>query len=250
MINKSMLALACGDSYGSHFEYDGLMGITFDIKKLPNKPKTIKITDDTKMAVILLNHYMKNETIDISKLFEEYREWAKRDGYADGIGTHTRTVLLEGETNKDSQGNGALMRVIPFGIQLIADGYSFKDVILLMNQDSSITHKNKTIFTANKLCLDIALNGLKVLGQQEYEDLLSRIHLGNTAWVIHSLYIVIEALKRDYGFVEGFKYIVSKGGDTDTNCAIYGAIRGFEYDIRKEIDIYAFLPKDFIKRIV
>ena len=37
-MNKYLLALACGDSYGSAYEYEGLSGIKFDIKKLPKKP--------------------------------------------------------------------------------------------------------------------------------------------------------------------------------------------------------------------
>ena len=31
MINRSLLALACGDSYGSRYEMDGLMGDRFSI---------------------------------------------------------------------------------------------------------------------------------------------------------------------------------------------------------------------------
>ena len=35
---------------------------------------------------------------------------------------------------------------------------------------------------------------------------------------------------------------MSNGGDTDTNCAIYGAIKGYNDDINKEINIADFLP--------
>ncbi|MBT5934607.1 MAG: hypothetical protein HOG88_04590 [Sulfurimonas sp.] len=48
------------------------------------------------------------------------------------------------------------MRVIPFGVELVKDGYSFEAAVSLMNQDSAITHKNETIFMANRLALDIA----------------------------------------------------------------------------------------------
>jgi len=59
LVNQSLLALACGDSYGSYFEMDGLIGVTDNIKKLPNKSVTPTITDDTKMAKILLKHYIQ-----------------------------------------------------------------------------------------------------------------------------------------------------------------------------------------------
>jgi ADP-ribosylglycohydrolase len=41
-------------------------------------------------------------------------------------------------------------------------------------------------------------------------------------------------------FLTGFKYIVSTGGDTDTNCAIFGAIFGYKKDITQELDIDKF----------
>lgn len=240
-MNNSLLALACGDSYGSHYEYDGLVGCTFDIKKLPNIPVFPNITDDTKMAMILLRHYFQNRTIHTTSLFYEYQNWAIKDGDKDGIGMHTRAVLINRKKNKDSQGNGALMRVIPLGVQLIEDGYSFEESAELMNTDAAITHENETIFMANRISLDMAVNGIKVLEKEEYKDLLSKLHYGYTAWVVHTLFIVIETLKKGFDFLDGFKYIVSKGGDTDTNCAIYGAIKGCKSDIAQKIKISDFL---------
>jgi len=242
-INNSLLALACGDSYGSCYERDGLVGVKFDVNILPDKPKIPIVTDDTKMATILLKHYKKYNGIDVEKLFLEYKYWARTEGYKDGIGIHTRAVLLEGKADKDSQGNGALMRVIPFGAELISDGYSFKEAVCLMNIDSAITHKNTSVFMANKLCLDITINGIEAVNKKEYQGLLSNLYSGDTAWVLHTLYIVIETLQKELNFLDGFKYIVSQGGDTDTNCAIYGAIKGGLDNISTELDILDFISK-------
>ena len=247
MLNQSLLALACGDSYGSYFKRDGLMGVTYNIEKLPNKSVTPMITDDTKMAMILLKHYITHKNISTEKLSEEYRIWARTDGQKDTIGMHTYSVLVRNEKNKNSQGNGALMRVIPFEIELIKDGYSFEEAVTLINQDSAITHKNETIFMANRLTLDITINGIKVLRKDAYKNILSKLCPGYTAWVINSLYIVIKTLKMNLFFVDGFKYIVSQGGDTDTNCAIYGAIRGSIEDIRDSVNILDFLTMDVLK---
>ena len=235
--NNSLIALACGDSYGSHFEFDGLFGAKFSIYSLPNVPKFPNITDDTKMATILYRHYAKYGTIKEDILLNAYRYWAKTDGDKDGIGIHTEEVLLKNKTDKNSQGNGALMRNIPFALKLMEDGYSFEKAVELMNIDSSLTHSNEIIFLANKLALDLALNGIKILDKDEYKPILSKLHYGDTAWVIHSLYIVIEALKTKRKFLSAFKYITSQGGDTDTNCAIFGAIYGYRKDISKELDV-------------
>jgi ADP-ribosylglycohydrolase len=66
--NNSLLALACGDSYGSHYEMEGLIGARFEVDKLPSKPLYPNITDDTKMATILLNHYLKGISKNPNKL--------------------------------------------------------------------------------------------------------------------------------------------------------------------------------------
>ena len=247
MLSKSLLALACGDSYGSYFEMMGLQGTTFDIEKLPNKPVEIKITDDTKMAIILLKHYRKYKSIKADILFKDYRHWALTDGKTDGIGWHTKQILVDKSKDKDSQGNGALMRNIPFGLELIKDGYSFDEAVDIMNKESAITHKNETIFITNRLALDLAINGIEVLEYPIYKGILSKLEYGDTAWVVHSLYIIIEALKKNLSFIDGFKYIVAQGSDTDTNCAIYGAIRGYKEDISKVVDINEFLPLAIIK---
>jgi len=246
MTNLSLLALACGDSYGSSYEMLGLQGETFDIKKLPNIPPKSSITDDTKMATILLKHYKKYKTIKYNILLNSYKEWAKKDGYADGIGIHTNLALNDDCHSKDSQGNGALMRNIPTGVEIIQDGYSFDEAVSMINQESALTHKNKTIFITNQLALDLAVNGLRVLSKPEYKDILSILKYGNTAWVVYSLYIVIQTLKKELSFIDGFKYIVSLGGDTDTNCAVYGAIKGCHEDIRESLNIYDFLPIEIL----
>jgi len=166
-INLSLLALPCGDSYGSHYEYEGLCGVTFKIRSLPMKPIKPNITDDTKMSIILLRHYNENRTLNEVKLLEEYKLWANTSGLDDGIGQHTYDLLVKNKRDKNSQGNGALMRVIPFGVQLIQDGYSFNEA--------------------------------------------------------------------------GFKYIVSHGGDTDTNCAIFEVVNEYNKDVRKSLAIEDFL---------
>ncbi|MDF1878417.1 ADP-ribosylglycohydrolase family protein [Sulfurimonas sp. SAG-AH-194-C20] len=248
-MNKSLIALACGDSYGSYFEMAGLMGTTFDAKLLPNKPVNVRITDDTKMANILLKHYLKYKKIKPKVLVGEYRHWANLYGARDGIGIHTSKVLNNQSSDKDSEGNGALMRNIPYALELIKDGYSFEETVIRMNEESALTHENKTIFMANRLALDLALHGISVLEKVIHKDILAKVMLGSTAWVLNTLYIVIQTLKKEFDYLDGFKYIVAAGGDTDTNCAIYAAIKSYKNDINKSIDIEEFLTKKIIHEL-
>lgn len=70
------------------------------------------------MAKILLKHYLKYNAVLEDKLLLEYIHWVKTSGYDDGIGIYTKNILLHNKVNKDSQGNGALMRNIPFALKL------------------------------------------------------------------------------------------------------------------------------------
>jgi hypothetical protein len=73
-----------------------------------------------------------------------------------------------------------------------------------MNIDSLITHANETIFLANKIALDLAINSLKILEKDIYKNYLDKLKYGQIAWVVHSLYIGIEVLKRKRKFLTGF----------------------------------------------
>jgi len=142
------------------------------------------------------------------------------------------------------------MRVIPYGLKLIEDGYSFEEAVKFMNADSALTHANETIFMANRFCLDVALHRVEqARHKEEYHAFLESCTSGHTAWVKHTLYTVIQALTKESSFLEGFKFIVSQGGDTDTNCAIYGAIKGYRENIAEEIDITDFLTEEHLHLI-
>jgi ADP-ribosylglycohydrolase len=91
---------------------------------------------------------------------------------------------------------------------------------------------------ANRLCIDIALNGLEVMDKSEYRELLTSLKPGYSAWVIHTLHDVLDVLKMDLSVHEGFKELVSRGGDTDTNCAIYGAICGYTNVLKVDLNKY------------
>jgi ADP-ribosylglycohydrolase len=81
----------------------------------------------------------------------------------------------------------------------------------------------------------------------EYSELLASLKPGYSAWVIHTLHDVLDVLKMDLSVHEGFKELVSRGGDTDTNCAIYGAVRGYNKVLG--IQLGKYLNDDFLKML-
>jgi len=222
---KSLFFLKEGDKYGSPYEERGLVGEKFNITKLPNKPEG-KETDDSKMASIAFR-YARSDFFDIKAIKEEYIKWAKDEGADDGIGYQTEAALLGNFVDDKGQGNGSLMRCIPYMLLLHKKGYSLSSIREMMTAEASITHPNKEVLRLNFTFFLIALRGdlqpLKFL-PEEYKV---KIKAGHSAWMYYTAFIVIEALKKNFkNHYQGFKYITSFGGDTDTNCAVYGAIRG------------------------
>ena len=106
------------------------------------------------------------------------------------------------------------------------------------HRDAAGSVHPEVIRITNRLCLDVVLNGLSVLEKKEYADIVAKLKRGYSAWVIHTVYDVLEVLKMDLGILEGFKELVSRGGDTDTNCAIYGAICGYCDELEVDLDDY------------
>ena len=121
---------------------------------------------------------------------------------------------------------------------LYEEGMPFEDAVSLVNRDAALTHDNNVIRITNCFCLDIAVNGMRVLEKPEYQALLSTLRQGHSAWVIYTLHDVLEVLKMDLSILNGFKELVSRGGDTDTNCAIYGAVRGYKKSFELSLDDY------------
>ena len=224
---NSLYYLELGDIYGSPFEMRGIRGETFDLNELPLMPIGLP-TDDTKMAKIAYSFAQKCDKekgiyLDIKGIKEEYIKWAREYGDEDGIGVQTEYALLYNSINKESQGNGSLMRCIPYMLLLNEKGFNDEEIFEMMREETTLTHPNKEVIEMNEVFYKIAKN--KVINLQNIN--VTKIKYGKTAWIYYTAFIVIEALNKDFErIIDGFRYITALGGDTDTNCAIYGAIRG------------------------
>ncbi len=232
---SSLFALSIGDAYGEPFENRGLWGHTFDFDSLPKKI-TGKITDDSIMAA--LAYLVTTESgMDIETLKKSYKKWAETDGAIHNIGIQTEDALLNGKLRKDGQGNGALMRTVPYALKLYEFGFSKEEIYDFIKMENAITHPNEEVSKLSFLFFNIALDGnLKPLYDPFFEDVVGKFEKGYTAWMYHSAFIVVETIKRKFDFINSLRYIVSQGGDTDTNCAIFGAIYGANR--YPEIDFY------------
>ncbi len=206
-------------------------------------------TDDSEMALTLARALVSRGVFDPSTIGQAYVRWA-RSGPFD-IGGTTRAgiaALSEGRAAwSDSQSNGALMRVSPIGI--FADG----DPVLaarLAAEDARLTHPHPVCQaasaafaaavargvaggTADEMCAAAELHagdgdGAKLVRQRlalarryEPENFEHRI-----GWVLTAFQNAFHHLMQGTPVAAAVPETVARGGDTDTNAAICGALLG------------------------
>jgi ADP-ribosylglycohydrolase/protein-tyrosine phosphatase len=222
-----------GDAYGVGFEFLQPAEIA---KKYPHPPVTSvggvdfdfapgEFSDDTEMTLLTLASLQREGHVDIVKIKQLYTLWAH---IAKDIGFQTRAALIDDIYDLDGEGNGALMRILPVAAYM-HDILKW-DIVKIRHEIariSTITHDNYTIHTINNFFID-CMFGLPL---ESYSNLIESFNAtnGNTAWVMNTARIVYKVyLLGEMPLMEGFWKIIQFGGDTDTACAIYGALRGYQ----------------------
>lgn len=226
----SLLGQAIADAYGVRFECMTAEAIkasfvTPPLKSLGGGPFHFaagSFSDDTEMAILTLYSLMQKGCVDTEHLKMLYRTWAL---HANDVGIQTQKALLGGVISPDAEGNGALMRILPSVAYMHLEWHQeplfIKEAI---QKISALTHDTPNIHAINNFFIDLLLE----------EDLSEHTTLiktflqttGASGWVMNTARIVYQTfLKKELTFLEGLWEIISYGGDTDTACAIYGALR-------------------------
>ncbi len=204
-----------------------------------------EVTDDTQMAYCL--HLALQDANGWSReaARKRYLEWMATDPPDIGEATYD---ALTGNPNPESQGNGALMRVLP--IALWAASHPDFDWQIAAREDAAITHPHSICGEANMVFVHALLTAMQpdisaekifmsVLEFAEARHLSAELrqtllaaatrpdydgeHIG---WVRIALQGAFYQLLRATSFRETMIDVVSAGGDTDTNAAITGALLG------------------------
>ncbi|MDQ7825699.1 MAG: inositol monophosphatase family protein [Candidatus Eremiobacteraeota bacterium] len=220
-------------------------------------------TDDSEMALMLARTLVKRGTYDPDETAKAYVYW--HDSGPFDMGTTTRWALsaLKSSTGekalsvasreafRDSQANGSLMRVSPLGIW----GWDLapEELAACARQDSSLTHQNQVcqdacaVFTvaiaraiaagggaeevyrfaegfAEKNACAPVLETLRNAAKEPPKDLTKQM-----GWVLLAFQNAFYQLLHAENMEEGVVDTVMRGGDTDTNAAIAGALLGALY---------------------
>ena len=220
-------------------------------------------TDDSEMALALARSLAHEEAYSADAVANAYVSWSRSDPF--DIGNTVRTACRHGAlavdrgldvaeamrtgANPDSQANGALMRISPVGII----GYrSEAQAIAWAVEDARLTHPHPVCLAANAAFVAAIAAGIR--GAEAPETMLdaarraardrpdsvqvlqrldaaessapARMDAEQMGWVLHALQNAFFELLNAPSFEAGLVATVGRGGDTDTNAAIAGALLG------------------------
>lgn len=208
-------------------------------------------TDDSEMALLLARMLVEQGTYNCEAALETYKYWLSSDPFDCGM---TIAAGLQGQPNLDSQANGALMRISPLGI--FGSTRPLEQVVDWARQDASITHPNLVCQQVNALfvmaishviqisispeslyqCIadwaeeitvePTVMNAIQGALETPPED-----YLQQQGWVLIAFQNALWQLLHAPNLEEGVVDSVMRGGDTDTNAAICGALLGAVYGL-------------------
>jgi poly(ADP-ribose) glycohydrolase ARH3 len=275
---KGCLAgLALGDALGAPFEglgpplSEGLYAF------LKNLPPVLRYTDDTEMAIGVAESLARCGGFDAEHMALRFAEnFNPRRGYGPGtiavLGMIKRGVPWQDANRavfpEGSFGNGAAMRAAPIGLFFAKDPEKLREVTFGASSTTHahplakegallITHSVSAILggKGNAEILDGLSNAVE---SDDYRERLRTIReflghpvsaetvierLGHSVLAHESAPTALYAFMREGDdYLNTIKYCISLGGDTDTICAMAGALSGTKLGIEG-------IPAELVQRL-
>ncbi len=203
-------------------------------------------TDDSEMALLLARMLVERGTYDPNAARDAYIYWLDSGPFDCGM---TVSSGLRGRPNPDSQANGAMMRISPLGI--FGANHDLQQVAEWAKQDAAITHPHPVCLQANSLFAMAIAHAIQTgigahdlheqivlwADEMDADDSLMEAITGaaeappedyvhQQGWVLIAFRNAMWQLRHDPNLEETVMDTVMRGGDTDTNAAICGALLG------------------------
>ncbi len=249
-----LLGQLAGDSLGGRVEFRSAA----EVERLhPGGPRDLEDggqwdilagqpTDDSEMALALARSILARGGFDRGSVLEAYRAWLESGPF--DVGQTVRSALQH-HPNPESQANGSLMRASPLGI--FAQALAPEVAAELARQDSVLTHPNPACGDATAAFVVAVAHAVRTGQGPEstweaaaewakdaraaglVREALTAARTeppvcdgGSEGWVRIALQNAFHELLHAPSLEEGVVATVRRGGDTDTNAAIAGALLG------------------------
>ena len=251
-------------------------------------------TDDSSMALATLASINKKNRIDLRDIMERFLDWEFHGAYTpfgeafDEGNTCSNAIYNYrdshdlttcGETDEYSNGNGALMRILPVCLYFIQDEtISDADALRQIHLATGLTHNHLRCHIANGLYYFIAKAIVTMASEKadfmtciqsgleqgfafyhKPENLAELMHfqrlrnlneffslpedkIQSDGYVVHSLEAAIWCLLHTNSFRDCLLRAVNLGDDTDTTAAIAGGLAGLYYH-------YEAMPTEWLDAI-
>jgi len=253
---QCLLGQIAGDNLGALVEFKAPAEIA---KRFPKGPLTLvdggvwnilagQPTDDSEMALALARVMVAAGGWDETAVIDAYVRW--RDSRPFDMGSTTRAALSalvarSAPQTGESQANGAMMRACPIGI-----AYAGRpdEAAAVARRDAALTHPHPVCQAANAAYAAAIAVGVAGGARQDMLDAARGAAVGDATvlgwlddaeagrvpadytrqmgWVRIALTNAFATLASGAGMQDGVVATVRRGGDTDTNAAICGALIG------------------------
>lgn len=210
--------------------------------------------------------WYKTEPIDIGQTIEK-----AINSFTSGISKNKSDMLLNAQRyNSTSLSNGTLMRIAP--IALLHNKYSLKHLKSFVKKDCELTHPHNLVIEVSWLFTYATIMALS--GKDKniiFETLLKECKIPNVYLLLlaairrpeptildgseivndnpkYQGYLgiafqnAIYELMNGKSFEESLVNVIRRGGDTDTNCAVVGALLGSYYGFES-------IPSDWVQAV-
>ncbi len=257
----TLLGLLAGDALGSLVEFKSVAWIH---EHYPDGVRTMadggtfgtlagQPTDDGEMALALARSLVAQGTYDATHAKAAYLRWRDSSPFDCG---GTIANALAGSLNPDSQANGALMRVAPLGI-FGARRATLDQVAMWAERDAALTHPHPTCRQANALYTMAVAHAIATgptpgelhafvreqATERRVDPALAAVvkqsatqppatYTEQIGWVLIAFHNALWQLVHAPSLEEGIVDTIMRGGDTDTNAAIAGALLGAVYGMQ------------------
>jgi len=203
-------------------------------------------TDDSEMALLLARMLADQGRYDPEEARKAYMFWLESGPFDCGM---TVAGGLRGRPNPDSQANGAMMRISPLGI--FGANHDAGLVAEWARQDAAITHPHPVCQQANALFTMAIAYAIRqgCDGRGLYEQIVTWAedmkvdgslleavrgaaesppadYVRQQGWVLTAFRNALWQLLHATNLEEAVVDTIMRGGDTDTNAAICGALLG------------------------
>jgi ADP-ribosylglycohydrolase len=250
----SLLGLIAGDNLGALVEFSSAEEVR---RAYPDGPRLLadgghwnllagQPTDDGEMALALARSIVEGGGYDAARAMKAYREWLASPPFDIG---HTTSAALHGQPDGESQANGSLMRAGPLGV--LAHRMRPEDAAALGRLDSALTHPHPVcgdsvaafvVAVAHAVAHgdggEAAHEAARAWAREAGAEPAVRDALDGAVsgvpkcdgskqgWVLLALQNAFYEARHARTVEEGLARTILRGGDTDTNAAIAGALLG------------------------